>query len=248
MMEETLLAASRERQRQVQDVTGHSECSLKHNKNIYRFCFTDDTESNNNVKVLKPMWSPCVEIWKMWYRNGCQVDFSITYREASHRRKILCSVPVLLLWLRYTLDDWGTEVWLPVAEVFLFSTVSKPFLGPTQPIKWTLGIVSPWPNCSGHKSPLPNVEVNNAWSCISTPSYVLMIGEYFTLKMCLWYGTLWSYSSTVTDVHIFFNRWIRQCHPINCNPFCQKGKTLSHSRHLNWIVLQLAAEIWHLTT
>jgi len=34
-MEETLLAASRERQRQVQDVTGHSECSLKHNKNIY---------------------------------------------------------------------------------------------------------------------------------------------------------------------------------------------------------------------
>jgi len=36
-MEETLLAASRERQRQVQDVTGHSECSLKHNKNI--ICF-----------------------------------------------------------------------------------------------------------------------------------------------------------------------------------------------------------------
>jgi hypothetical protein len=46
-MEVTLLAASRERQRQVQDVTGHSECSLKHNKHIYMFCFVDDTESNN---------------------------------------------------------------------------------------------------------------------------------------------------------------------------------------------------------
>ena len=187
MMEETLLAASRDRQRQVQDVTGHSECSLKHNKKIYMFCFTYDTERNNKVKVLKSMWSPCVEIRKMWFRNGCQVDFSITYRQASHRRKILCSVPVLLLWLRYMLDDWGTEVWFWAgAEVFLFSTVSRPVLGPTQPIKWTLGTVSPWPKWSGHKSPLPNVEVNNAWSCISTPSYVFMIGEYFTLKMCLW--------------------------------------------------------------
>jgi len=54
-MEETLLAASRDRQRQVQDVTGHSECSLKHNKKIYMFCFTYDTERNNKVKVLKSM-------------------------------------------------------------------------------------------------------------------------------------------------------------------------------------------------
>jgi hypothetical protein len=54
-MEVTLLAASRERHRQVQEVTGHSECSLKHNKNIYMFCVTDDTEINNKVKVLQPM-------------------------------------------------------------------------------------------------------------------------------------------------------------------------------------------------
>jgi hypothetical protein len=131
---------------------------------------------------------------------------------------------------------------------FSLTTVSRPVLRLTQAIKWTMGIVSPWPNCSGHKSPLSNVEVNNAWSCIYTPSYVFMIGEYFTLKMCLWYGTLQSYSATVTDVCIFFNRWTGQCHPINCNPFCQKGKTLSHNRHLNWIVLQLAAGIRHLTT
>lgn len=88
----------------------------------------------HKVKVLKPMWSLCDEIWKMWFRNGCQVDFSITYREAPHRRNVLCSVPVLLLWLRYTLDEWGIEVWLPAgAQVLLFSTVSRPVLEPTQP-------------------------------------------------------------------------------------------------------------------
>jgi hypothetical protein len=203
------------------------------------------------------LWNCCILLvdlfeWKMWFRNGCQVDFSIIYRRASHTRKILRSVPVLLLWSRYTLEDWGTVVRFPAgAQVFLFSTVSRPVLGPTRLIKWTMGIVSSWPNCSGHKPdplPSPNVKVNNAWSCISTPSYVFMIREYFTLNMCLWYGTLWSYSSTVTYVRIFFNRWTVQCDPINCNPFCQKGKTLSHSRHLNWIVLRLAAEIRHLTT
>jgi len=84
------------------------------------------------------LWNCCILLvdlfeWKMWFRNGCQVDFSITYRQASHTRKILCSVPVLLLRSRYTLADWGTELWFPAgAQVFLFSTVPRPILGPTQ--------------------------------------------------------------------------------------------------------------------
>jgi hypothetical protein len=52
MMELTLLAASRERQRQVQDVTGHSECSLKH-KHIYLFPFMDNTRNENEAKNLE---------------------------------------------------------------------------------------------------------------------------------------------------------------------------------------------------
>jgi hypothetical protein len=59
MMAATLLAESRDKQRQVQDVTGHSECSLKHNKHICLFPLLDDITANDNkVGILESKLSP----------------------------------------------------------------------------------------------------------------------------------------------------------------------------------------------
>jgi hypothetical protein len=61
---------------------------------------------------------------------------------------------------------------------FLFATVSRPVLGPTQLlIQWVLGALTPgvkWRVLEAeHSSPF-SAEVKNAWSYISTPSNVFM--------------------------------------------------------------------------
>jgi hypothetical protein len=57
--------------------------------------------------------------------------------------------------------------------IFLFTTVSRPALGPTQPpIQWVLRALSLWVKWPGreadHSSP-SNAEVKNAWRYTSTP-------------------------------------------------------------------------------
>jgi hypothetical protein len=67
---------------------------------------------------------------------------------------------------------WPNEEWLfdslQGKQIYLFSTVSQPALGPMQPhIKWILGDSRLVPE-DDHLPP-PSSEVKNAWSCTSTP-------------------------------------------------------------------------------
>jgi hypothetical protein len=75
-------------------------------------------------------------------------------------------------------------------RIFLFTTASRPALGPTQtPIQrvcgsFSLGIIRP--GCEADHSPPSSAEVKNAWSYTSTPPMRLMTWcsvkkRYFTL-------------------------------------------------------------------
>jgi hypothetical protein len=59
--------------------------------------------------------------------------------------------------------------------IFLFTTVSRPALGPTQPpIQWipeALCLEVRWPAREAQHSPPSSAEVNNAWSYTSAPQY-----------------------------------------------------------------------------
>jgi hypothetical protein len=63
-------------------------------------------------------------------------------------------------------------------RVFLFTTASRPALGPTQPpIQWIPGALSLGVKLTRREadhSPPSSVEVKNAWSYTSTPQYVFM--------------------------------------------------------------------------
>jgi hypothetical protein len=75
------------------------------------------------------------------------------------------------------LDDRGFESrqW---RGIFLFTTVSRPALGPTQPpIQWVPGAPSlgvTWQGREPDHSPPSSAQVKNAWSYISTPPIRLM--------------------------------------------------------------------------
>jgi hypothetical protein len=68
------------------------------------------------------------------------------------------------------LDDWGSRKGL---GNLLFTTASRPTLGPTQPpIQWVLGALSSGVQRPGREADhsLPSsAEVKNAWSYTSTP-------------------------------------------------------------------------------
>jgi hypothetical protein len=61
---------------------------------------------------------------------------------------------------------------------FLFSTSSRPALGPTQPpIEWVPGALSPGVKQTGHEadhSPPASAEVKKTWIYTSTPPYASM--------------------------------------------------------------------------
>jgi len=63
--------------------------------------------------------------------------------------------------------------------IFLFTTASRPALGPTQPpIQWVTGTLSlgvKRPGREGDHSPPSSAEIKNAWSYTSTPPYVFMV-------------------------------------------------------------------------
>jgi hypothetical protein len=63
--------------------------------------------------------------------------------------------------------------------IFLFTTVSRPALGPTQPpISWLQGTISlgvKRPVSAADHSPPSSAEVKNAWSYTSIPQYVIVV-------------------------------------------------------------------------
>jgi len=63
--------------------------------------------------------------------------------------------------------------------VFVFTTASRPDLGPTQPPIQFVWVVK-GPKCEVNHSPETSAEVMNAWSYTSIPSYVFM--ACYTLK------------------------------------------------------------------
>jgi hypothetical protein len=75
------------------------------------------------------------------------------------------------------LDDRGFESRQGLA-IFLFTTASRPTLGPTQPsIQWVTGSLSlgvKRPGLEADHSPLSSAEVKNAWSYTSLPQYASM--------------------------------------------------------------------------
>jgi hypothetical protein len=78
--------------------------------------------------------------------------------------------------LGYRLDDRGSRVRLPAGRgvgIFLFTTVSRMALGPTQPrIQWIRGALSlgvKRPGREADHSPPSSAEVKNAWNYTSNP-------------------------------------------------------------------------------
>jgi hypothetical protein len=79
--------------------------------------------------------------------------------------------------------------------IFLFTTVSRTALGPTQPpTQWVPGALSleiKRPVREADHSPQSSAEVNNAWSYTSIPPYVFMawcLVKYRTLPLSLLYS------------------------------------------------------------
>jgi hypothetical protein len=79
--------------------------------------------------------------------------------------------------LGYGLDDWWFGSWQKLG-IFLFTTVSRPTLGPIQPpIQWVPGALSFGVKVlvrEADNSPPSSVEVKNAWSYASTPQFAFM--------------------------------------------------------------------------
>jgi hypothetical protein len=73
-------------------------------------------------------------------------------------------------------------------NVFLFSSVSIPSLGPTQPlIRWMPVALSPGVKCPGleaDSSHLSSAEVKNAWSYTSTYPHVFMAWSDYLRSVC----------------------------------------------------------------
>jgi len=76
-----------------------------------------------------------------------------------------------------------TGVW------FLFTTIPRPALGPTQlPIQWLLGELSPRVKQLGHEadhSPPSSAKVKNTWSCTTIPTYIFMVWCLIEHRICL---------------------------------------------------------------
>jgi hypothetical protein len=102
-----------------------------------------------------------------------------------------------------TLLRGDNYIFLYSQGIFLFSTASRPALGPTQPtIQWVPGAISlgvKRPGCEADHSPPSSAEVKNAWSYTSTPQYAFMTWclvkhrDNFTLLYFTLQGKLYLY-------------------------------------------------------
>jgi hypothetical protein len=90
--------------------------------------------------------------------------------------------------------------------IFLFITVPRTALGPTQPpiqsgpVALSLGLK--WPGGEADHSPPSSAEVKNAWSYTSTPPICL-----HGVALC------WSIGTICTWFHPFVSAWISLLHP-----------------------------------
>jgi hypothetical protein len=81
--------------------------------------------------------------------------------------------------LGYRLDDWGFESWWQGLGIFLFTTVSRPALGPTQPpIQWVPGNLSlgvKWHGCEADHLPPSKCQAQECMEqylhSLNTPSW-----------------------------------------------------------------------------
>jgi hypothetical protein len=89
---------------------------------------------------------------------------------------------ILRIWSRDSsvgiATGWTAGVRFPSGqEIFLYSTASRPTLGPTQPIKWIKRVLSPGVKRPGYEadhSPRISAEDKNTWIYASTPLYAFM--------------------------------------------------------------------------
>jgi hypothetical protein len=77
----------------------------------------------------------------------------------------------------YGLDDRGVRVRVSVGSI-IFTPLTRPFLGPTQPpIHWLPGAISPGlkrPGGEADHSPPTSAKVKKMWIYTSTPPYAFM--------------------------------------------------------------------------
>jgi hypothetical protein len=87
--------------------------------------------------------------------------------------------------LGYEMDDRGFESRQGL-RIFLYTTASRPVLGPTQPpVQWVTGALSlgiKRQDREADHSPPSSAEVKNGWSYTSTPQYAFMRSCLFTTQ------------------------------------------------------------------
>jgi len=87
----------------------------------------------------------------------------------SHSAPLIPTAPIAL---GYGLDDREFESWHGLG-ILLFTTASRPVLGPTQPpirrVPWPLSLEVKGPGREAGHSPPSSAEVKNAWNYTFTP-------------------------------------------------------------------------------
>jgi hypothetical protein len=137
------------------------------------------------------VFSPTNFEWNGSSSWNCMVErnsvVTYTYHKVSlHYNTKIITIIIIIIGSRasivgiatgYGLDDWKVGVRVPVGSR-IFSTSSRPALGPTQPlIKWVPGALSPGLNRPGSEadhSPSTSAEVRKVWIYMSTPPCAFM--------------------------------------------------------------------------
>jgi hypothetical protein len=106
----------------------------------------------------------------------------------------------------YGLDSWGVRVRVPIGSR-IFSTSSRPALGPTQPpIQWVPRAIfrgKKWLDREAHHSPPTSAEVKKTWMYTSSPSWCAFI---LLLLLLLLLSLL--YSPLLSRGRLFFGFFI----------------------------------------
>jgi hypothetical protein len=132
-------------------------------------------EHTNKIHVylnLFPNCSMCFP-WVPYNRVTSRTDSSQYVAVCSFYRNTRKRIKTTQNYTQNGLDDRSFESRQGL-RISLFTTVSRPALGPTQPlIQWVPGFVPlgvEWPGREADHSPPSSPEVKNAWSYTSTPT------------------------------------------------------------------------------